>query len=118
MSHIEISVLRPDAALRAFAETWHAAEAGREVAPRLAFGSLRELFSAITERRLELMRQVARHTGLDARQLARSLGGEEGGLDADVTALVDLGLLARDEYGALSAPYDEILIHANIRDAA
>jgi predicted transcriptional regulator len=118
MKRIEISVLKPDAALRAFAETWHAAEAGREVTPRVAFGSLSELFAAITERRLELMRQVAAHAGLNVQQFATLLDRDDQDVHADVTALIDLGLLERDQHGVLSAPYDEILIHAGIRDAA
>jgi predicted transcriptional regulator len=118
MNRIEISVLQPDAALRVFAETWHAAESGREVTPRLAFGSLRELFAAITERRLGLMRHVAAHAGLNVAQLMHSIDRDDKGVHDDVTALVELGLLERDENGALYAPYDEVLIHAGIRDAA
>jgi len=53
MKQIEIIVLRPGAALAAFSETWRAAESGREVTPQLAFDSLRALFSAITEWRLD-----------------------------------------------------------------
>jgi len=36
----------------------------------------------------------------------------------DVTSIVELGLLERGEDGMLSAPYDEMFIHAGIRDAA
>lgn len=118
MNRIEISVLTPEAALAAFAATWHQAEAGRELTPRLAFGSLRELFSAISERRLELLRHVAAHDGLNVRQLARSLDRDYKNVHTDVAALVELGLLERGEQGVLLAPYDEILIHAGIRDAA
>jgi predicted transcriptional regulator len=118
MNRIEISVLRPDAALRRFAETWHAAEAGEGVVPKLAFGSLRELFSAITEKRLELLRHVAIHEGLNVRQLAKTLGRDYKNVHTDVTGLVELGLMDRGKDGTLSTPYDEIVIHAGIRDAA
>ena len=118
MNRIEISVLKSDAALRTFATTWHAAEAGEEMVPKLAFGSLRELFSAITEKRLELLRYVAIHEGLNVRQLAQSLGRDYKNVHTDVTGLVELGLMDRDEDGTLSTPYDEIVIHAGIRDAA
>lgn len=108
----------PPSSLRAFAETWHAAEAGQEVVPRLTFGSLRELFSVITEKRLELLRHVAVHEGLNVRQLAQSLGRDYKNVHTDVTGLVELGLLERGADGTLFAPYDEIVIHAGIRDAA
>ena len=48
MNRITISVVRPAAAFKVFAETSRAAEAGEAMRPRLAFGSLRELFAAIT----------------------------------------------------------------------
>ncbi|WP_133511206.1 transcriptional regulator [Candidatus Thiosymbion oneisti] len=118
MNRIEISVLKPDAALRAFAGTWQVADAGHAVTPRLAFGSLRELFSAITEKRLDLLRHLAVHEGLNVKQLAKSLRRDYKNVHTDVTSLVELGLVDRDTDGTLSTPYDEIIIHAGIRDAA
>ena len=118
MNRIEISVLKSDAAQRTFATTWLAAEAGDEMVPKLAFGSLREFFSAITEKRLELLRYVAIHEGLNIKQLAQCLGRDYKNVHTDVTGLVELGLMDRDEDGTLSTPYDEIVIHAGIRDAA
>lgn len=118
MNRIEISVLKPDAALRTFAATWHAAEAGQDMVPQLTFGTLRALFSAITEKRLELLRHVATHAGLNVRQLAKSLQRDYKNVHTDVSSLLELGLLERGEDGTLSTPYDEIVIHAGIRDAA
>ena len=118
MSVIEISVLTPDAALQAFAETWATAESGDEIRPRLAFGSLRDLVSAITEKRLELLRHVAGDEGVNVQQLAQALNRDYDTVHADVAELVELGLLQRDTNETLFAPYDEILIHADIRDAA
>ncbi len=118
MSHIEIEVLKPQAALDAFAATWRRVEAGEAVTPRLAFGSLRDLFSAITEKRLEMVRFVAAHEGLNTRQLAQQLGRDYKNVYTDVKDLVELGLLDKDEQGRIAAPYDEIVIRATVRDAA
>jgi len=118
MNRIDISVLKSEAALRTFATTWHVAEAGQEAVPQLAFGTLRELFSAITEKRLELLRHVAAYAGLNVRQLAKSLQRDYKNVHTDVSSLLELGLLDRGEDGTLSTPYDEIVIHAGIRDAA
>jgi len=115
VNRIEISVLKPEAALRACAEVWHAVETGEAVTPRLAFGSLHELFSTITEKRLDLLRQVAAHEGLTIRQLANALGRDCKNVHTDVTSLVDLGLLGRGTDGGLSTLYDEILIHDDRR---
>ena len=118
MNRIEIVVLKPQAALDTFVATWRSVESGEEGRPRLAFGSLRELFSAITEKRLELLRHVATHEGLNIHQLARGLGRDYKNVHNDVRELVELDLLERNDQGYLTAPYDEIVIHAELRDAA
>ena len=76
------------------------------------------MFSVITEKRLELLRHVASNEGLNIRQLAQSPGRDYKNVHTDVTELVDLGLLERNDIGTLSAPFDEIVIYAGIRDAA
>lgn len=118
MNQIEITILKPQAALDVFAETWRRVEGGEAQAPRLAFGSLRALFSAITEKRLELLRYVATHDVLNIRQLAQGLGRDYKNVHTDVHELVELGLLEKDDRGQLTAPFDEIVIHAGLRDAA
>ena len=118
MSRIEIEVLKSQAALKAFSNTWEKLESGRLATPRLAFGSLRELFSAITPKRLELVRFVAGHEGLNTRQLASRIRRNYKNVHGDVKELTELGLLEKDEAGLLFAPYDEIVIHAPIREVA
>ncbi len=118
MSRIEFEVLKPQAALEAFAYSWRRTQSGQASTPRIVFGSLRELFSAITEKRLELVRFVAEHEGLNTRRLSQELGRDYKNIHTDVRELLDLGLLDKDSRGHLSAPYDEIVIHANVRDAA
>jgi predicted transcriptional regulator len=46
------------------------------------------------------------------------LGRDYKNVHTDVTGLVEIGLMDRGEDGTLSTPYDEIIIHAGIRDAA
>lgn len=118
MSRIEFEVLKPQSALDAFADTWRRIESGDELTPRIAFGSLRELFSAITEKRLELVRYVAANEALNTRQLAQLLGRDYKNVHTDVKELLELGLLEKNAQGRLIAPYDEIVIHASVRDAA
>jgi len=119
MNQIEITVMKPQAALESFAATWRRTEAGEtDITPQLAFGSLRDLFSALTEKRLELLRYIATHEGLNIRQVAQAVGRNYKNVYADVKELVELGLLERNEQDHLSAPFDEIVIHAGLRDAA
>ena len=98
MNRIEIEVLSSRAALTAFARAWRQARAGRKTTPRLAFGSIAELFSAVSEKRLELVRHVARDEGLQIRALARALGRDYKNVHTDVARLAALGLIERREH--------------------
>jgi predicted transcriptional regulator len=118
MNRIEIEVLGSQAALAAFARAWRQSRAGRKTAPKLAFGNIGELFSAVSEKRLELIRHVAAHEGLQIRPLARALRRDYKNVYTDVQALLDLGLLEKDAHGGLHAPFDEIVIRAGLRKAA
>ena len=118
MNRIEIEVLSSAAALTAFARTWRQTRAGRKATPRLAFGSIAELFSAVSEKRLELVRHVAESEGLQIRPLSRALRRDYKNVHTDVQALIGLGLLEKDERGGLHAPFDEIVIRAGLRKAA
>ena len=118
MKRIEIEVLSGNDALAGFAKAWKQIERRRAQTPRMAFGSLAELFSAITEKRLELIRHVATHGAVNVRQLAASLGRDYKNVHTDVRELVDLGLLDKDASGHLSAPFDEPVIRAGLRDVA
>ena len=118
MNRIEIEVLRGRASLTGFKQAWRRAAGGKPGASRLAFGNLAQLFSAITEKRLELIRHVAVHDGLNTRKLAGELKRDYKNVYMDVQALTELGLLDKDERGRLTAPFDEIVIRAGLREAA
>lgn len=121
MKRIEISVGRGlKAALKEFTEIARRVERGEKLSPavpQLRFSSINQLFSAITERRLEMIRYVAAHRGLNTRQVAQALERDYKNVHTDVSALCDYGLLRKDSRGRLSAPYDEIVIRADIRRA-
>jgi predicted transcriptional regulator len=117
MSKVEITITTPAQALKDAATVWRRAEAGEQVTPSIGFGSPSELFTAITDKRLELLRHVAGHAGLNLHQLAQALGRDYKNVHTDVKALEELGLLAR-ENGTLMAPFDEIDIKVALREAA
>ena len=91
--------------------------AGRKTTPRLAFGSIAELFSAVSEKRLELVRHVATNEGLQIRPLSRALERDYKNVHTDVQALIELVLLEKEGRGGLHAPFDEIVIRAGLRNA-
>jgi predicted transcriptional regulator len=118
MSRIDIEIMNTRSASAAFADAWNRAAAGEVIIPRIAFGSYAEFFSTLPESRFELLRHVVRQPGLSLSQLVMRLGLESNVIEADVKALVDIGLIEQDAKGNLTAPYDEILIHADLTKAA
>ena len=93
MKKIEIVITTPTQAVDTFKETWRRAAAGEAVTPTLGFGSPAELYSAITDKRLELLRYVAQHEdeALNIHQLAQALGRDYKNVHVDVKALEALG---------------------------
>jgi len=119
MKKIEIVITSAAQAVADFKKTWRQAAAGESVTPTLGFGSPAELYSAITDKRLELLRYVAQHEGetLNIHQLAQALGRDYKNVHVDVKTLEGLGLIERSG-GKLIAPFDEIEIHLGLRKAA
>ncbi len=118
MKRIHVEVMSPADALRRFGAAWRSAAFGAGVEPTIGVGSIEELSSLLSPKRMELLRYVAEHSGLSVRALAMALGRDYKNIHTDVTALEEQQLLERDEDGKLTAPYDEIVIRAPLTRAS
>jgi len=102
---------------RRFVDAWHRAERGElttEDAERHVGFETFETFSRVmTRRRLELLRHVHRHPARSIRALAIALGRDYRRVHEDVEALVQAGLLDRDESG-LRADYETVRIETRV----
>ena len=93
---------------RRFVSAWHRMERGEKVRERhLTFPDLPTLLSALTPKRLELLRDVHRNPAPSVRVLADRLGRDYKRVHEDVETLTASGSLHR-ENGTVSAPYDAI----------
>lgn len=73
-----------------------------------SFETLESLLSVLTPNRWTLLR-TSRNTGPSSiHALARALGRDYRGVHADVTALLEAGLMGRDESGAVGVPWSKI----------
>jgi len=94
-----------------FVRAWTEAAAGGRVDERhLSFGSLQEAAGVLTPRRIELLRALHAEPAPSVRSLAARLGRDYRNVHADVAALLDHGLVDRDDAGALRADYDGISV--------
>ncbi|MDP9573872.1 UNVERIFIED_ORG: putative transcriptional regulator [Agrobacterium larrymoorei] len=65
-------------------------------------------FSRLTERRWELLDALLGSGTVGVRELARRLGRDVKRVHEDASTLVELGLIEKDERGALNCPFENI----------
>ena len=91
-----------------FADAWRRVERGEKVREtHLTFFDLETMMATLSPKRLALLKHVRRHPAGSVAELAKTLGRDYKRVHADVSALVQAGLIMRDENG-IRAPYDSI----------
>ncbi len=93
---------------RRFVDAWHRATGGEDMhETHVTFLDLESMQSALSPRRLELLRHVRQHGATSVRGLAAALERDYKNVHQDVAALELAGLLVRDGR-KLAAPWDEL----------
>ncbi len=91
-----------------FVSAWHRLERGEAVRERhVTFPNLSSMMTALSEKRLELLREVHREPAPSIKALALRLGRDYKRVHEDVETLTASGLLQRKD-GQVLAPYDAI----------
>lgn len=95
------------------------ASAQRYQGETLNFETPGAFFGQLTERRWQLVRELQAAGGkVGVRELARRVGRDVKRVHEDASALVTLGLVERDEAGALACPYVDIHVDMHLAAAA
>lgn len=94
---------------RGFVSTWRSGEPADPMT-RLTFSSPSQLFSVITPKRWELIEKLQALGPSSVRGLARALGRDIRRVHDDVVAMIDWGLVERND-GKVLVPYE--VIHAD-----
>jgi predicted transcriptional regulator len=82
------------------------------------FSSEAQLFEVFTAKRFELISKLQKIGPSSIRGLARELGRDVRRVHDDVAALIDWGIMERNEGGKVWVPFDEINIGFSLRAAA
>lgn len=82
----------------------------------LNFETPGSFFSRLTERRWLLLNELLGAGTVGIRELARRVERDVKRVHEDAAALVEIGLIEKDEHGALACPYDSI--HVDMRMSA
>jgi predicted transcriptional regulator len=105
---VKVNVGTLDEMGQRFVSAWHRLEKGEKVRERhLTFRDLAAMLSALSPKRLELLRAVHERPAPSVKMLAERLGRDYKRVHEDVETLTATGLLIR-ENGSVSAPYDAI----------
>lgn len=119
MTKLEIEVGRDLRSVAAeVGATWKAAIAGERVkaSDRIVFVDWQTLCAVLTPDRYDLLRGLGKAPVSDVSDLARTLGRPLSAIEADMRALVTIGLVLQDDGGAFSISANEIA--STIRIAA
>lgn len=90
----------------------------REQPAGMAFESMDRLLQVLTANRWRLLRALKASGASSIRQLAQRLKRDYRGVHADVTALIDAGLIEKAEDGAILVPWDRITAEMAVTEAA
>ena len=106
--NVKIHIGTPEDMGRRFVDAWHRAERGEIVdETNITFRDLETLLTALTPKRLHLLRYVRRHEVRNVRALAAGLRRNYKNVHKDVEELTKLGLLCRTQEQVV-APYAEV----------
>lgn len=84
----------------------------------LNFETAAKLFSELTPRRLELLEELKKGGERSVYALAKSVHRNYSNVHGDVKALMDHGLVEKNEAGHVFMPWDEIQINVSFAKAA
>jgi predicted transcriptional regulator len=94
-----------------------AAFEGEEQGETISFATPALLFKVITSKRWDLLNTMTGASPLAIRELARRLGRDVKAVHADVHALLNAGVLSKDENGKVVFPYDAIHVDFMLKAA-
>ena len=95
-----------------------ALETGNYQGEHFTFETPGALFSAITPRRWDVLNYLQGRPAMSIRELAKRLKRDVKNVHADVTKLMGIGLVERDESGAVLSPFAEIRTEFTLRGVA
>jgi len=105
-----IEVARRGSIFRAVAQQVAESRKGRAPDFHLSFESARSLFGELTPARLDLLETLRRAGPCSVYALAKAAERNYSNVHADVARLEELGLIERNEEGAVSVPFESIEI--------
>ncbi len=108
MKTVVLEVRSPDTSMAGFVQSWKSGKAER--AARIGFATPELLWQVLTAKRWELLKAMCGAGPISIREAARRVGRDVKAVHADITALLNAGVLDRAEGGGVVFPFDAIKV--------
>jgi predicted transcriptional regulator len=120
MSEVKVHVEGLDAFAKRSLEVARRLDRGERKAhpAHISFETMEALLKVLTPGRWTLLRRLRADGPSSIRALSRALGRDYRGVHADVMALIEAGLVGRDEDGRVSVPWSRITAEMALDSAA
>ena len=113
-----IELIRTGSIFSAAAQQVAGARRGQAPDYRLSFESARALFAELTPARLDLLDTLRREGPCSVYALAKAAERNYSNVHTDVSRLVELGLVEREEDGTVSVPFESVEIRFPLAQVA
>jgi predicted transcriptional regulator len=108
MKTVVLEVRSADSSMAAFAQSWKSGRAERGA--RISFTTPELLWQVLSAKRWELLKVLCGAGPMSIREAARRVGRDVKAVHADVSALLDAGVLDRAETGGIVFPFDAVKV--------
>jgi predicted transcriptional regulator len=108
MTTVTLDVRSLSESLADFAHSWKSGEA--EDSARISFASPDLLWKVLTAKRWALLKAMAGQGPMTLREAARRVGRDVKAVHGDAHALLNAGVILRNEDGKLEFPFDSVRV--------
>jgi predicted transcriptional regulator len=108
MKTVILDARAPAEAMADLPRVWRSGKPER--AARISFASRELLWQVLTAKRWQLLKALCGADSMSIREAARRVGRDVKAVQGDVTALLNAGLLERDEGGGIVFPFEAVKV--------
>jgi predicted transcriptional regulator len=108
MKTVTLEVRSPGDAMAAFAKGWKSGRAQKSA--RIGFATPELLWRVLTAKRWDLLKALCGSGPVSIREAARRVNRDVKAVHADVTALLNAGVLDRTEQGGIVFPFEAVKV--------
>lgn len=108
MKTVVLEVGSPEESMASFVQSWKSGKSERSA--RISFATPELLWQVLTAKRWELLKALCGAPPMSIREAARRVERDVKAVHADVTALLNAGVIDRDETGGIVFAFDAVKV--------